>query len=68
MVCGTRPEAIKMALVYLALKERGINVHYLPTGQHAELHNQVVDFFGIERLPERSLARNNETHQVFAQN
>ena len=50
MVAGTRPEAIKLAPIYLSLRKRGINVSYLHTGQHAELHNQVLNFFGIECL------------------
>ena len=54
MVAGTRPEAIKLAPVYLSLKKRGINVNYLPTGQHSELHDQVTDFFGIECLTKAS--------------
>ena len=50
LIAGTRPEAIKLAPVYLNLKMRGIDVHYLPTGQHCELHDQVIKFFGIKTL------------------
>ena len=38
IVIGTRPEAIKMAPVYLSLKKRfGDTVKLISTGQHREL-------------------------------
>lgn len=38
VIVGTRPEAIKMAPVYLALyKELGDSVQLISTGQHQEL-------------------------------
>jgi len=38
VIIGTRPEAIKMAPVYIALKERfGDSVQLISTGQHREL-------------------------------
>ncbi len=38
IIIGTRPEAIKMAPVYLALKKRlGDSVRLVSTGQHKEL-------------------------------
>lgn len=47
-VIGTRPEAIKMAPVILALKkETWANVQVLATGQHRDLLDQVNRFFGI---------------------
>lgn len=52
ILSGTRPEAIKLAPVYLALKERGVDVRYIKTGQHSELHDQVTNFFGIEQSGE----------------
>jgi UDP-N-acetylglucosamine 2-epimerase (non-hydrolysing) len=54
IVAGTRPEAIKMAPVYFAL--RGVSrfdVRFCATGQHREMLAQVLDFFGIE--PDYSL-------------
>lgn len=47
IIAGTRPEAIKLAPVYLALKKNGADVEYIKTGQHDELHDQVTSFFGI---------------------
>lgn len=48
-VIGTRPEAIKMAPVVLALKkEPWANVRVLATAQHRAMLDQVLDFFGIK--------------------
>ena len=48
LVVGTRPEAIKMAPIYLALKE---STHFRPillsTGQHREMLTQALTTFGI---------------------
>jgi UDP-N-acetylglucosamine 2-epimerase (non-hydrolysing) len=46
---GTRPEAIKMAPVYLALKDTDcIDVKFVNTGQHSEMIDQVLEIFAIE--------------------
>lgn len=48
-VVGTRPEAIKMAPVILALKqEPWAEVRVLATAQHRHMLDQVLTFFGIE--------------------
>ena len=48
-VIGTRPEAIKMAPVILALKkEPWANVRVLATAQHRHMLDQVNEFFGID--------------------
>ena len=48
-VVGTRPEAIKMAPVVLALrKESWANTRVLATAQHRSLLDQVLLFFNIE--------------------
>ncbi len=44
---GTRPEAIKMAPVYLALKEASLNPGILLTGQHREQLLQALDIFEV---------------------
>lgn len=45
---GTRPEAIKMAPLYLALKKNSLfDVKLIVTGQHAEMLDQVLEFFSI---------------------
>ncbi len=47
-VVGTRPEAIKMAPVVIALqKQDAFDVRVLATGQHAAMLDQVLDFFKI---------------------
>ena len=48
VVIGTRPEAIKMAPVYLALRQDpAIKPILLATAQHRELLDQVLGVFGI---------------------
>jgi UDP-N-acetylglucosamine 2-epimerase (non-hydrolysing) len=45
---GTRPEAIKMAPLVLRLRETaGIRTSVITTGQHREMLDQVLGFFGI---------------------
>lgn len=47
-VVGTRPEAIKMAPVILALQDDdNFDVKVLATGQHAEMLDSVLNFFNI---------------------
>ena len=47
-VVGTRPEAIKMAPVILALQnDPNFDVKVLATGQHAEMLDSVLEFFNI---------------------
>jgi UDP-N-acetylglucosamine 2-epimerase (non-hydrolysing) len=50
---GTRPEAIKMAPIYLALKKKGISFKLCVTAQHREMLDQVLDFF--ELVPDYDL-------------
>lgn len=48
IIVGTRPEAIKMAPVYLAMKSHpGIEVTLLATAQHRQMLDQVLDIFDI---------------------
>jgi UDP-N-acetylglucosamine 2-epimerase (non-hydrolysing) len=44
---GTRPEIIKMAPVYAALSECGMDPKVVHTGQHEEMAWPIYDFFGI---------------------
>ena len=48
IIFGTRPEAIKVAPVYHELKDNGINVKAVVTGQHKEMLYQVLDLFEIK--------------------
>lgn len=52
-VFGTRPEAIKMAPLVLALQSRSIDARVCVTGQHREMLDQVLDLFEI--VPEYDL-------------
>jgi UDP-N-acetylglucosamine 2-epimerase (non-hydrolysing) len=47
VVAGTRPEAVKLAPVVLALRARGAPVRVLAAGQHRDLVDPVLAFFGI---------------------
>jgi UDP-N-acetylglucosamine 2-epimerase (non-hydrolysing) len=48
-IIGTRPEAMKMAPVLLALKNRpGVVSRLCLTGQHPEIAEPVLDWFGLE--------------------
>lgn len=61
-VVGTRPEAIKMAPVILALqKEPWAQVRVLATAQHRQLLDQVNQFFGIEPDIDLDIMRPSQT-------
>jgi UDP-N-acetylglucosamine 2-epimerase (non-hydrolysing) len=48
IVVGTRPDAIKMAPVYKALKSKGsLDIKLISTGQHKELLQQVFQSFDL---------------------
>ncbi|WP_219118406.1 non-hydrolyzing UDP-N-acetylglucosamine 2-epimerase [Janthinobacterium sp. UMAB-56] len=58
---GTRPEAIKMAPVILALKQQPwADVRVLATAQHRGLLDQVLTFFGIEPDIDLNIMRPNQ--------
>lgn len=60
-VIGTRPEAIKMAPVILALKqEPWVEVRVLATAQHRHMLDQVNQFFGIEPDIDLNIMRPNQ--------
>jgi len=62
LVLGTRPEAIKLAPVILALKrEREVLCTVCVTGQHREMLDQVLDVFGIVPDRDLNLMRPNQT-------
>ena len=55
-VSGTRPEIIKLAPLYHALKESSwANPHWLHTGQHADMASQILACFDV--VPDTSLRR-----------
>ena len=60
-VVGTRPEAIKMAPVILALKnELWANVRVVATAQHREMLDQVLNLFSIESDVDLDIMRPNQ--------
>lgn len=59
---GTRPEAIKMAPVILALKEQPwADVRVLATAQHRHMLDQVMTFFGIVPDIDLNIMKPNQT-------
>jgi UDP-N-acetylglucosamine 2-epimerase (non-hydrolysing) len=47
VVIGTRPEAVKLAPVVRALRERGVDTDVLVSGQHADLVRPVLEAFSV---------------------
>ncbi|MBB3384516.1 non-hydrolyzing UDP-N-acetylglucosamine 2-epimerase [Rhizobium sp. WW22] len=61
-VAGTRPEAIKMAPVILALKQEAwSDVKVLATAQHRQMLDQVLEFFDIKPDIDLDIMRPNQT-------
>ena len=66
VVFGTRPEAIKLCPVVLALqKDASINCKVCVTGQHKEMLYQVLDVFGVRPDIDLQLMRPNQTLGAF---
>jgi UDP-N-acetylglucosamine 2-epimerase (non-hydrolysing) len=63
LVFGTRPEAIKMAPVYLSLLQHpySFQVEVCITGQHKEMLDQVMQFFDIEAHYDLKVMKTNQT-------
>ena len=65
VIIGTRPEAIKMAPLVLKLKEEeNIKTIVCSTGQHREILEQVLSFFGI--TPDINLDIMKENQDLFS--
>lgn len=65
IVCGTRPEIIKLAPVYHALKSREeLDVLWVHTGQHADMAADMLRCFGIE--PDVRLGRAGASLEAFS--
>jgi UDP-N-acetylglucosamine 2-epimerase (non-hydrolysing) len=62
VVFGTRPEAIKLAPVVLALgRERGLSCRVCVTGQHREMLGQVLKVFEIRPDADLNVMRRNQS-------
>ena len=65
LVSGTRPEIIKLAPVYHALRESSwTKVQWLHTGQHGDMAHQILACFDI--VPDIALAREGTTLSDFS--
>ena len=65
IVCGTRPEIIKLAPVYHALRATGwADAVWVHTGQHAEMADRMLECFDIE--PDIRLERPGSTLEEFS--
>src|SRR5262245_39913069 len=47
VILGTRPEAIKLAPVVFALREAGLGVRIISSGQHRELLDHALSAFNL---------------------
>ena len=62
VILGTRPEAIKLAPVILALRrDKRFDCHVCSTGQHRQMLEQVLPVFGIEPDVNLALMTENQT-------
>lgn len=62
VIFGTRPEAIKLCPVVLALKaDPAFECKVCVTGQHREMLQQVLDVFGVVPDKDLALMRSNQT-------
>lgn len=62
VVVGTRPEAIKLAPVILALRaEKGVDCRVCWTGQHREMVEPILELFGIEPDADLMVMRPDQT-------
>jgi len=66
VIIGTRPEAIKMAPVILALKNASwAEVRVLATAQHRHMLDQVNQFFGIDPDIDLNIMRPNQALSIL---
>ena len=62
VVAGTRPEAVKMAPVYFALREsKKFDTVFLATAQHRQMLDQTLGVFGIQPEHDLDLMRPGQT-------
>jgi len=61
LIFGTRPEAIKMAPLYHALKRSGIDAKVIATAQHREMLDQVLEIFGIKADYDLNIMKDRQT-------
>lgn len=62
IIVGTRPEVIKMAPLYLQLRNIGIQTKLITTGQHTDLLSKALLDFGL--LPDYNIDLNREKNSL----
>lgn len=67
VIVGTRPEGIKMIPIVFVLKQRGIPVVLVSTGQHTTLLDEVFDVFGIQPDIDLALGEPNQDLSMLTQ-
>lgn len=65
VVFGTRPEAIKLAILVKHLQASGIPHRTISTGQHKEMLHQVLNWFDIQPQFDLDLMHKNQTLSGF---
>ena len=60
IVFGTRPEAVKLAPIALALEKKKVDYKIFVTAQHRSLLDQTLDVFGLEAHVDLDLMRHNQ--------
>ncbi|ACJ75396.1 UDP-N-acetylglucosamine 2-epimerase [Thermosipho africanus TCF52B] len=66
IVCGTRPEVIKVAPVYLKAKEMGIDVKLIATAQHRQMMDVMLNVFSIKPDYDLDVMRENQTLNLIS--
>lgn len=62
IIFGTRPEAVKLCPLVLAMRARGeLEPHVCVTGQHRQMLDQVLDVFGVRPDADLNLMQPNQT-------
>jgi UDP-N-acetylglucosamine 2-epimerase (non-hydrolysing) len=68
IICGTRPEAIKLIPVFFQAKINEIKVKFISTGQHREMLDQVFDWFEIRPDLDLEIMQKNQTLAMLTSN
>lgn len=68
VIIGTRPEAIKMAPICLEMKNRKIKFKILLTGQHKDMAQSVLPFFGLKHDISLDVMKKNQSLSNLSSN
>ncbi len=67
LIFGTRPEAIKIAPIYLKLKEMNQDTLVIITAQHREILDQVLQLFQIKPNYDLNVMSDSQTLPILSQ-